>query len=123
MNKKRVFVIIALSAVFFGAWSCQWHTIEPNEIDVPEEISFASDLESIFVSKCSSCHSSGSPNFTAGNVYETLTTGGYVDTSQPEESSVYTIMKDDVHPNESGTFSDTELAYLLNWIEQGANNN
>lgn len=123
MKTKHVILIIALFTIVCGLWSCQWHTIEPVEIVTPDEVSFSNDLESVFNGKCGSCHSSGSLNFSTGNAYSTLINGGYINIGNPESSSVYTKMKDDKHPSASGTFSDTELAILLAWIEQGATEN
>jgi len=123
MKKRKMIVLIAFLSIISGLWSCQWHTIEPTEIVTPDVISFATDLEPVFDSKCGSCHSSGSKNFTTGNAYESLINGNFTDTLNPESSVIYTIMKDERHPSESGTFSDTELALLLSWIEAGANDN
>jgi hypothetical protein len=123
MKTKHVILIFAFLATLFGFSSCQWHTIQPGVIDIPDEISFANDLESAFNDKCASCHSSGSLDLSTGNAYSTLIDGGFVNTSNPESSSIYTKMNDDRHPSESGTFSDTELALLLAWIEDGALDN
>jgi len=121
MKKKKVLMLIVFFTITAGLWSCQWHIIEPVEIVTPDEVSFSSDLEQVFVSKCGSCHGTGSPNFSSGNVYQSLT-NGLINTSDPESSEVYIKLSGD-HPSPSGTFSDTELALLLKWIEQGALDN
>ena len=123
MKKRNVLMLIVFLSLISGLWSCQWHIIEPADLGVIENVSFANDLETTFDTKCGSCHSSGTKNFTTGNVYESLINGGFVNTTDPESSIIYTKMKDDKHPSEGGTFSDSELLYLLTWIQEGANDN
>ena len=123
-NRKLPIILIAFFVISIGLWSCQWHTIEPLIVEAPTDtVSFSLELEQIFVDKCSSCHTSRDPILTEGDVYLSLTSGGYVNTADPESSSVYTKMKDNEHPSAAGTFSQTELVLLLTWIEQGALDN
>ena len=125
MQKKNKLSIIltAFFVISIGLWSCQWHTIEPLIIDAPTDtISFSIELEPLFVDKCSSCHTSRDPVMTDGNAYQGIT-NGFVNTSDPETSLIYTKMNDDQHPSAAGTFSQTQLVLLLTWIEQGALDN
>ncbi len=123
-NRKLPIILIAFFVISIGLWSCQWHTIEPLIVEAPTDtVSFSLELEPVFVDKCSSCHTSRDPILTEGDVYLSLTSGGYVNTADPESSPVYTKMKDNEHPSAAGTFSQTELVLLLTWIEQGALDN
>jgi hypothetical protein len=124
-KKKRIISVLALLIISAGLWSCQWHTIEPS-VFVPDPntpISFSAEIQPIFDSKCVSCHVSQSPDLSVGSSYNSLIQGDYINTASPETSLLYTKMKDNQHPSISGTFSASELAILLVWIEQGANNN
>jgi len=92
-------------------------------IPAPEgEISYATDMQPYFDSKCASCHpASSQPDLQTDTSYNSLTTGGYLNTTDPASSLLYTK----IAPGGSmESFSTTtETAMTLLWIEQGALNN
>ncbi len=104
--------------------SCHWHTIEPQEIEpISDNVSFSTDIQPIFESKCVSCHTGRDPVLNSGSSYNSLTTGNYLNTGSPSTSPFYVKLSTDQHPSAGGTFSPSELTLLLAWIQQGANNN
>lgn len=114
--------IISILLIFLA--SCEYETITPKPIEVPDTVSFALNVMPIFDANCnaSGCHSSGgiSPDLTAPNAYVGLTFFGYVNTEEPEASSLYTkifsgSMKDNA--------SDQDREIILKWIQQGALDN
>jgi hypothetical protein len=128
LKKKKILPILAIILITAGLWSCQWTTIKPvdytpNPNDTLDTISFSAEIQPIFDSKCVACHATQSPRLTAGNSYDNLTTGGYIDTTDPENSVIYLKLKDEQHPSPSTTFTAAQLALLLQWITQGALNN
>lgn len=115
--KKIIGFLVLIIVLMLG--SCELATIEPFS-DVPDNLSLASDIQPIFNSNCASCHGgSRAPDLRDGRAYASLLTGGFVDVDDPESSSLYTVF-DGSH---SSRASDKEKAYILGWIQQGANNN
>ncbi len=128
MKKKRNIWIMLFTffVISISVWSCQWHKIEPVKAvpgNLTDTISFSADIQPIFDSKCISCHANQSPYLTADKSYESLVNGGYINTTDPEKSGIYTRLHDDQHPSPSGTFSQSEMNLLLTWLQQGALNN
>lgn len=111
-------ICFLIGAFGFILGSCQWLTIEPVDVDVPEVVSFANDIQPIFSAKCATCHTSTVPVLTSGNAYNSLINGSYVNTTDPA-SSVIIIKTGTGH----GGLNPTEKALLLAWIEKGAQNN
>jgi len=71
---------------------------------------------------CTGCHSGGTaPDLRADKSYNSLTTGNYVNVSDPASSKI--VMKINSGHGTSNTISATDKALLLKWIEEGANNN
>lgn len=123
MRTKRIFqgLFIMAFAMLFAA--CEYTYVEPIIVELPDDpIVFSSQLEPVFVSKCAGCHATVQPVLTTGSAYNSLINGGYINTADPANSEIYLKLSEN-HPSASGTFSATELAYLLKWIEEGAENN
>jgi len=115
MKKRYVFYgIILLFAMCLQ--SCKYDTIEVKKC---ENISFANDIQSIFNEKCVTCHTGGSApmglELTAGNSYNNLIDGSYIDTNNPEESKLYEKAKS----NHNGATAD-DACKILGWITEGA---
>lgn len=88
----------------------------------PEVVSFSENLQPIFDASCIGCHSSGSfLDLTSGASYNTLISGGYVDTVNPESSILYTNFN--VGQTHAGRTSDANLQLFLSWIKAGAADN
>jgi len=94
--------------------------------DIPAEVSFSEDLIPFFETSCAhiaGCHDAGDipPELTEENGYNSLTTGGYVNTDNPEQSLLYTKIAPGGSMEKFSTTRDTQV--VLKWIEQGALNN
>ncbi|MCY1723389.1 hypothetical protein OU798_23765 [Prolixibacteraceae bacterium Z1-6] len=96
---------------------------DPDDPDAPE-ISFTQDIVPIFTSaKCVSCHNGGqAPNLTGTNVYSNIVPG-YVNTSDPESSSIYDYPSPATGKHSWAKYSTTQASQILLWINQGAQNN
>ena len=117
--RKLLIAIIGLMC-----WAgCEYETVVPKVVNLPDEpISFATQIQPIFTAKCITCHSGQTPILTEGKAYNSLVSGGYVDTNNPTNSVVY-VKTSGGHPGGANVLSVTEQAYLLKWIEDGASNN
>lgn len=102
--------------------SCEYKYIDPIEVEITEPVSFSEQIEPIFQSKCIACHASTSPILTTGNAYNSLIDGNYVNTDVPELSTLY-VKTSGSHPGGSNSLNATQLALILRWIQDGAENN
>lgn len=118
----RVIMLFLFAA--FLLQSCEYEWIVPDDPEMPDVISYSNNIQPLFDRSCnaSGCHSSGgpSPNLSAEVSYNELLGGGYVNVDDPESSTLYTSvrfgsMKAHAQPGDA--------AYILKWIEQGAQNN
>ena len=120
MKKSLLFI---LGVVFVSISACEYNYIEPVEVELPDDpVSFAEQIEPIFQDKCATCHATTNPVLTTGDAYDNLIDGNYIDTENPEASSLYTKV-DEGHPGGNSALNATELALILKWIEEGAENN
>jgi mono/diheme cytochrome c family protein len=87
-------------------------------IDIPDEVSFATEIQPIFNSKCATCHTATAPVLTAGNSYNALINGNYINTTDPAASEI--VVKTNTG---HGGLTPGEKALLLAWITDGAQNN
>jgi hypothetical protein len=122
--KKLLSIPLLIAALLAGMQSCQYEYIMFEEVDIPEEVSFANDIVPIFERGCNTnlCHGGNAdPDLRPDNAYNSLINGGYVNVDSPEESSIYTTllpggsMEQYAEPGEKD--------FILAWIEQGAKNN
>ncbi len=96
--------------------------------EITRPVSFTGDIVPIFNSSCngSGCHNAGgkSPDLTIVNAFNSLSSGGYVNTGDPQSSLLYLWMtgKKGTPMPLSGANKDYN-ALVLAWIKQGANNN
>lgn len=119
-------ILFALVLTMFLA-SCQWTTIEPVVPEIPDEpVSFSSVIQPVFTASCAVCHSSegglkGGLDLSEGNAYNSINSSTYINLTSPSESLIYT------YPSPSGShfgkYSITDAAYVLKWIEEGAEDN
>jgi len=119
--KKQVFVAIILLFSATAFISCEKYTYDPPKLDPNKEISFKNDIVPIFTSNCS-CHVSGSqdPRLSSTKAYDALTKGGYINTTTPTSSGIYTQIAAGHH---SDGVSSLDRQMILQWIRQGALNN
>ena len=131
-NKTLPVILIVLFMVSIGMWSCQWHTIEPTTIQLPDpgdpnnpvdSVSFATEVFPIFDVKCSSCHPSlNAPDFSSiSNAHNSLTENSYINTDTPAISMVITKITSGDH--NATSYTTAEQTSILTWITQGAKNN
>ncbi len=124
MRKFYELLLIAFFVISIGLSSCHRHTVEPIVIDaITRTVEFSTEIQPVFDTKCVSCHTITQPVLVSGSAYNSLINGDFINTADPETSSLYVKLNSLQHPSSSGTFSAEELAILLAWIEQGANNN
>ena len=117
----RKFGFVAL-LLLLGLGACEYETLTPKEIELPENISWATDLAPVFDANCGTCHSGAlEPNLKAAQSHASITGGGFVDINNPEESKL--VVKINVPHPSSDPLSLYEKALLLKWIEDGAKNN
>ncbi len=124
-----------LLALFFISVliSCEYEFIEvggpqppdPNDTTV-DTVSFSAEIEPIFsASTCTNCHNGGSltPDLTAGNAYNSITSEGLVVPGDPEASKIYTYPNPVTgsHNTRYKSTDDADKIYL--WIYQGALDN
>lgn len=123
--RRSLYLIFAL-LLMVAMNACHYTDIVPDDgsgTEVPEVVSFSSDIEPIFKSQsCTNCHPAMSqPDLSAGNAYESLSKGGYFDTKNPEDSEIYTEPSPD--SSHAGKYTAAQAQLILAWIEQGAENN
>ena len=126
MNKIILQTLAVVTIIIFVS-SCQYKWIVEPEIPPPDPedtISFSQEVAPIFSQQgCTGCHNTGgqSPDLTADNAYNSITTNGLVDTDNPEQSIIY------VYPHPDGDhyekYLSSQAAIVLVWIEQGALDN
>ena len=128
MKKVKILwrTIIMGGILVFGSTACVYETIVPEVIEpIVEDVSFNDEIIPIFDADCNGagCHNSSgwSPNLSPAGAYNALTSGGFVDTSDPSNSRLYKK----VAPGGSmeGFSTPQNTALILAWITQGAQNN
>lgn len=113
-----VLAMIALSAAFSA---CEKYTYNPPAVDPDYAWSLANDIQPIFNASCVACHGGRvQPNLTAGQSFNTLTRGGYVD-RPAEQSRLFNQLATD--PDHMKLVTEAERLKIRYWIEQGAKNN
>lgn len=120
---KKFILLGSFILTFFTA--CEWQTIEPEIIELPnEEVLFGTQIQPIFTAKCISCHTNFNPKLTEGVAYNNLKNGGYINTTSPAESKIYTTFSasNGYHYGQN-KLTAVEMATILKWIEEGAKNN
>ena len=118
--KKSFLLIVGVLLLSFT--SCEYKFVDPIEVTITEPVSFSQQIEPVFQSKCVTCHSSRSPILTTGNAYNNLIDGNFINLEVPESSLIYEQLSGG-HPGGNNAFSAEELALLLKWIQDGAENN
>ena len=126
----RYISIVGLLGVVLLASGCykdKTVILETGE-EITRTVSFATDILPIFNNSCnvSGCHSQGgkSPDLSAGNAYNSLLNGNFINTSDPQTSALYEWMagKRGTPMPVSGVNKDYN-SLVLAWIKQGAQNN
>ena len=89
-----------------------------------EDVSFSSDLEPFFQSKCNACHGGTySPDLSKGWAYNGLMDGGDVDVDFPCESNLYLVVSGQHGSHAAVDVSEEEKSMIRGWIQEGAQDN
>jgi len=92
---------------------------------VPEDVSFAADIQPLFTAKCTSCHDGNiaNPDLRAGSAYNNIVPQ-HVVASNAESSNLFNKLPGNNHPIDAGfSLSADEIALIKAWIDEGAENN
>jgi hypothetical protein len=104
--------------IFFA--SCEKYIYQVEIVNPVDTVHFQAQIQPLFTSNCVGCHGgTRNPDLRAGNSYEALTVGGYV--NPPAETSV--IIQQLSSGSHSSYLIDAEKQLILIWIQQGAKNN
>lgn len=122
---KNTLLILALFAGFLTWQSCEYDWVEIEPINPTDTLSFSGEIIPIFQASCNAsvCHGDGGKNpvLTADKAYNSLISGGFVDTASPENSTIYTSL---LPGGNMSNYAQTGNAdKILIWIKQGALNN
>lgn len=126
---RKISLIWLISSFLFGTFlitSCEYEFVVPEEVVIPEVVSFSEDIIPIFNSSCntSGCHVSGFGilDLSPGNAYDDLFRKNLIDVDNPDQSKLYTKL---IEPNgtHAGRSTPTDQATILEWIVKGAKNN
>jgi hypothetical protein len=95
---------------------------------LPKNVSLKNDVLPILNQDCSitNCHdalSTHEPSLVPANAYTALISGGYVNTVEPEKSSIYIAITVGGMPEGRTPLSTNETKIILGWIADGAKNN
>lgn len=113
-------LMIALLVII--ANGCYYDQVVPGGPPPDAEISFSNQIQPIFDTKCAGCHPPAAGlDLTPGNAYGSINKTPLIEPSNPSSSVIYT--KPAPNGGHPGTYSQTESATVLQWIEQGAINN
>lgn len=124
MNRINFTRLSSLALIIFAMFStgCYYDQVLPSGPDPGKDVSYATDIQSIFDANCISCHGGSiAPNLSSGVSYNNLSSGGYINTTDPSSSLIYTkiapggSMESHAGPGDAAT--------VLLWIEQGAKDN
>lgn len=129
-NKTIMGIILMSSAVLLLLPGCYKDktVIFDTGAEITRTVTFANDIIPIFNKSCSlsGCHTTGgrSPDLSDANAYNSLKTGNYFDTGNPESSLIYLWLTGKKStPMPVGGINKEYNALVLAWIKQGADNN
>jgi len=118
---RRLMIILAVSLIMILSGCTKYEIPAPEcPADLPTNVSFSADVQTIFDQNCVACHGGGqAPNLSPGWSYDELIDGGYVDTEFPCSSLLY----EKLNGTHAGRASDEEILTILGWIDEGAQDN
>ena len=120
---KRIFLLFlsGMTALILILSACEKVVFPPEDTTVPDVISYASDIQPIWDSRCVSCHTSRDPVLSIGVSYDALIDGNYINTADPASSVLMTTLYGS-HDSRGGT-TLSEKNLIQGWITQGALDN
>ena len=126
--KKTIQYVIMLTVSLMAA-SCYYDTLPPEPvIPLPDTVSYSEDVQPLWDESCVSCHKPGgtAPDLTAANSYSALTVNNkYVIPGDAAGSKLHKSLVGDgaaIMPP-AGKWSDSKIAIVDKWINDGALNN
>ncbi len=129
-NRKNTTTGLIATILFIVAMTACTNKKGPDE--VAATVSFKTDIIPIFKTSCainSSCHSGTSNtgdnyDFDSSVAYTTITGKQLIVTGTPTESLLYVEVSTGTMPKAPySPLSSSQVALILNWIKQGAQNN
>lgn len=127
--KSKLFyqVIIILGMGLLAVASCTYDEVLPYVPDPTVQVSYAEDIIPIFDRSCNGagCHNGSGPppDLRPAMAYDALWTQGYINTQIPEQSDLYLWMTNAKGPMPPLGTNATDNALVLQWIQQGAEEN
>jgi len=127
MKKKLLYYLVFALFIATGLNACYYDQIATFE-GLPTNVSLKNDVQPIFNRDCnmSGCHDgipSHDPSLTSENAYEALTSGGYVNTTDPVNSVLYLSIDGGGMPAGRPPLSENDKKIILGWITDGAKDN
>ena len=118
---RRLLMILTGSLIVILA-ACTKYEIPkpPCPEDLPTNVSYSADVQTIFDAKCVMCHNGGqTPDLRAGYSYDELIDGGYVDTEFPCSSKIY----EKLTGSHADRVTEEDVLTILGWMDEGAEDN
>jgi mono/diheme cytochrome c family protein len=127
---KKIFQYLMMLTLSLMATSCYYDELpyEAPAGELPETVSYQSDIQPLWDQSCISCHKPGqtAPDLTAANSYLALTKNNkYVVAGNAASSILHKSLIGEGAPlmPTSGKWSDAKIALVDKWINDGALNN
>ncbi|HJW31036.1 MAG TPA: hypothetical protein VJ508_17540 [Saprospiraceae bacterium] len=123
--KPLIIAALIIGGAITVVMSCKYDDVV---IVQPAHISFSQDIIPIFNASCntSGCHNGAGPvpNLTASAAYGSLWEASLIDTLQPTNSQLYQWVSGQKGlPMPPEGVNDQYVARILQWIDEGAQNN
>ena len=126
---KKIIQYLMMVTVSLMATSCYYDEMPPEpEIPIPDVFSYSKDIQPLWDQDCISCHKPGAtaPDLTTANSYSALTLNNkYVVPGNAASSKLHKSLVGDgaaIMPT-AGKWSDSKIALVDKWINDGALNN
>jgi hypothetical protein len=131
VNKIKYISVVAIAMLLStGCYKVATYVPPDTGTAVTKTVSFENDIQPVLTANCalSGCHAAGGhvPNLSKGNAYTSLTSGGFIDKSNPASSIVYKRLTGALTPAMPlGANSNPSNinGLMLAWITQGSKNN
>jgi hypothetical protein len=128
MKKNLTYLVVAL-LLTSGLTGCYYDEVATFD-GLPTNVSLKNDVQPIFNRECAlpGCHVSPippghNPDLASGNSHEALTTGGFINTLDPENSVLYLSITVGGMPAGRAPLNENDKKIILGWITEGAKNN